>query len=207
MTHFTVAIIVPKDKLGCIEAFVTEQMAPYDEDVKIAPYVCYSVEQAKADIERDTKRLQQIVSGEEPGYDLDRCRQALKELTATTPEEKYREYLKHHERFNSRGEPLSTCNPSRKWDWYVIGGRWAGWISDRKTKSERVNDNIATTEQALERDKIPHAILTPDGEWHERGRMGWWAVLLTENEHWDEEAREILRRFPGHHVVIVDAHI
>jgi hypothetical protein len=207
MTHFTVAIIVPDDELGRVEAFVTEQMAPYDEDIQVAPYVCYSVAQAKADIERDTKRLKQIVSREEPGYDLGRCRQALKELMATTPEAKYRERLKYHERFNSRGEPVSTYNPSSKWDWYVIGGRWAGWISDRETASERVDDNIATTEQALERNKIPHAILTPDGEWHERGIMGWWAILVTENEGWDDEAREILRRFPGHHVVIVDAHI
>ena len=66
---------------------------------------------------------------------------------------------------------------------------------------------MAMTEQALERNVIPHAIVTPDGEWHEHGRMGWWGILLTENEHWEYEAREILARYPGHNVVILDAHI
>lgn len=37
--------------------------------------------------------------------------------------------------------------------------------------------------------------------------MGWWAMLVTENENWDEQARAIFAAHPGHRVVIVDAHI
>jgi len=66
---------------------------------------------------------------------------------------------------------------------------------------------MAPTEQAIERGVIPHAFITPDGQWHERGQMGWWAVLITENERWDAQARKILANHPGHHVLIVDAHI
>lgn len=29
------------------------------------------------------------------------------------------------------GTYKSTYNPRSKWDWYVIGGRWAGWITQR----------------------------------------------------------------------------
>jgi hypothetical protein len=54
---------------------------------------------------------------------------------------------------------------------------------------------------------MPHALITPDGAWHEHGQIGWWAVLITENEEWDAEARTILARYPGHRVVTVDAHI
>ncbi len=207
MTHFTVAVIIPPEKQKRIEGFVALQMAPYDEDIKVDPYVCYSLKEAAAEIENDKKRLEAIIRRNEPDYDLDRCRQLLKELAATTPEAKYRDRIKHHELFNDRREPLSTYNPKGKWDWYVIGGRWDGWINDRETKGERVADNMATTEQVIARGKIPHAIVTPDGEWHEHGRMGWWAILLTENEHWEDDAREIFRRYPGHHAVIVDAHI
>lgn len=207
MTHFNVAIIVPPGKQEFIEGFVALQMAPYDEDIKVDPYVCYSLEEAAAEIENDRKRLERIIERNEPDYDLDRCRQLLKELGVTTPEAKYRDRIKHHELFNDRREPLSTYNPKSKWDWYVIGGRWDGWINDREEKGERIDDNMATTEQVIACGKIPHAIITPDGEWHEHGRMGWWAILLTENEHWEDDAREILRRYPGHHAVIVDAHI
>lgn len=54
---------------------------------------------------------------------------------------------------------------------------------------------------------MPHAIVTPDGYWHQRGKMGWWGVLLTESEEWDRLALDLYRKHPDHHVVIVDAHI
>ena len=104
-----------------------------------------------------------------------------------------------------------------RWDWYHIGGRWDGWITDNPQSSdngfnfgkehETVENNLATTEAALAGGKIPHAIVTPDGEWHERGEMGWFAVITHEREDWDEAARDILRRHPGHRIIILDAHI
>ncbi len=208
MTHFTVAIIIPPDKLGVhLNGFIARQMHPYDEDIMVDAYVCYSVEQAAADIESERKRLEKIIRTKEPGYDIGRCHGLLEKLAATTPEARYRERISHHELFNDCREPLSTYNPESKWDWYVIGGRWDGWINDLETSGERAADNMATTEQMIERGKIPHAIITPDGEWHEHGRMGWWAILLTENENWDAEARAILASYPSHQLVIIDAHI
>ena len=134
-------------------------------------------------------------------------RQQLDELRMMTPEQKYAEYLRYHKRFNDQGEPISTYNLNSKWDWYVIGGRWDGWINDLDSCRESLADNMARTEQVIARHKIPHALITPDGEWHEHGRMGWWAILLTENENWDQEARAILASYPEQRLVIVDAHI
>lgn len=207
MTHYTVGIIVPEDKLPRIQDFVTQQMNPYCEHSEVEPYVSYSIEQARSDIERDIKRLERIIERRDPEFNLGKCREIVARLRGTTPEDKYREYLQFHETFNARGEPISTYNPDSRWDWYVIGGRWDGWINGKDTSGERVEDNIATTEQAIERAIIPHAIVTPDGRWHERGQLGWFAVLITENEDWDAQAKEILARFPGHHLLILDAHI
>lgn len=206
MTHFTVAIIVPSH-LNDIDAFIERQMEPFNENTEVEPYVCYSVEQAAADIAETIHRLELIIGRNERFYDLDKCRQTLDELRRTTPEQRYQERIKFYESYNDRGEPLSTYNPDSKWDWYVIGGRWDGWINDLESRHERIDDNIATTEQVIERNKIPHAIITPDGEWHERGRMGWWAILMTENENWDEQARHIFAQYLSHRVLIVDAHI
>jgi hypothetical protein len=206
MTHFTVGIIVAEG-VPDVETYIAEQMEPYYEHTEAEPYVCYSVEQAAGDIRRDIQRLEQILRRQDPDYNLDKCRDLLEKLRRTTPEERYAEYIRSHETFDDQGRPISTCNPDSKWDWYVIGGRWDGWINDKQTSGESAIDNTATTEQTLARGKIPHAIITPDGEWHEHGRMGWWAVLLTENEDWDADARAILARYPGHRLVIVDAHI
>lgn len=131
----------------------------------------------------------------------------VEKLRVTTPEEKYREYVEYHEHFDEDGDPISTYNPDSKWDWYVIGGRWDGWINDRETSSEAVSDNIATTEAVLERNRIPHAIITPDGQWHEQGQMGWFGIMLTENDDYQSEARLLLGQFPGHHIITLDAHI
>ena len=138
---------------------------------------------------------------------IEAMQQQLDELRVKTPQQKYEEYLRYREQFNGRGEPVSTSNPDSKRDWYVIGGRWDGWINDLDTSRESLADNTALTEEAIAREKIPHAIITPDGEWHERGQMGWWAMLLTENENWEQEARALLASYRGHRVVIVDAHI
>jgi hypothetical protein len=208
MTHFTVGIIVPQDKVPYIETYIYRQMEPYDERIEVDPYVCYSLDMAQAEIERDVSRLQRIVERQAQNYSLDKCRDRLAKLRVTTPEERYREYAQHHEHFNAQGEPLTTYNPDSKWDWWVIGGRWDGWITGNATAGrESVEDNLAPTEHAIERNIIPHAIITPDGQWHERGKLGWWAVLLTENEDWDAQAKEILFGYPGHSFVILDAHI
>jgi len=207
MTHFTVGIIVPEDELPRIQDFITRQMDPYFEHSEVEPYVSYSIKQARAEIERDIGRLKRIIERRDPEYNLDKCREIVARLRGTTPEEKYREYVAHHETFNSQGEPLSTYNPDSKWDWYVIGGRWDGWITGKETNGERVEDNIAGTGQAIERGIVPHAIVTPDGRWHERGKLGWFATLITENEDWDAQAKEILDGYPGHRFLILDAHI
>lgn len=208
MTHFTVGIIVPEDKLPDIHTFIFDQMEPYDESTKVASYVSYSIDKAKAEIERDIGRLERIIERRDPGYNLDKCQEILAKLRVTTPEERYREYAQFHEHFNAQGEPLSTYNPDSKWDWWVIGGRWDGWITGNEdTSRESIEDNIATTEQAIERGVIPHAIIAPDGQWQERGQMGWWAILITENEDWDAQAKEILSGYPGHQLLILDAHI
>lgn len=207
MTHFTVGLIVPEDELPRLQDFTARQMDPYCEHDEVESYVCYSVEKAAAEIERDIVRLERIIERNDPEYNAEKCRELLAKLRRTMPEERYREYTQYHEHFNARGEPISTYNPDSKWDWYVIGGRWDGWINGKDTSGERVDDNTATTEQAIERNAIPHAIVTPDGRWHEQGKMGWFAVLITENEDWDAQAKQILASFPGYQILILDAHI
>jgi hypothetical protein len=107
-------------------------------------------------------------------------------------------------------------SPNSRWDWYRIGGRYDGWITDNEQSSdngfnfdkkhETVQNNIATTEVAMAMSKLPCAVITPDGNWHDRGDL--WLFGLTEEERQkcDARIRRILRKYPGHRIVIVDAH-
>ena len=209
MSHYTVGIIIPSDQLDDINSFVEAQMAPYDESIKVAPYVCYSLEKAQLDLEREIRHFTQIIEKQHPAYNLDRCQEALDELRQSTPEQKYRDYVRCHERFNSRQEPLSTYNPAGKWDWFSIGGRWNGWLRDREPTRASLTDNLATIEQVIERKKFPFAIITPDGVWHEQGRMGWWGAVIDGKEaaDWHAEAETIRRSYADHSLVLIDAHV
>ena len=209
MSHYTVGIIIPPDELDDFGSFVEQQLAPFDEDIKVAPYVCYSLERAKHDLEREVRHFTRIIADRNETFDLERCQQALDELQLMTPEERYTEYLRGHTHFNTKGEPLSRYNPAGKWDWHQIGGRWNGWLHDRDCKQSKLADNIASVEQVIDRQKFTFALVTPEGEWFERGTMGWFGAVIDgkTDDQWHTEAEAILRRYMDHSIVLVDAHI
>ena len=100
------------------------------------------------------------------------------------------------------GKYKSTYNPKSQWDWYQVGGRWDGAI---KGNSKPVKALLAGKDRGF----IPFAIVTPDGEWHEKGEMGWWGLVSNEknSSKWDKEAIAILGKNKTCVAVGVDCHI
>jgi len=86
-------------------------------------------------------------------------------------------------------------NPNAKWDWYAIGNRWDGYIygKDEKEYNELAFDEI-DWEKMFE-DNIPFCLVDTNGDWHERGEMGWWACVSNEKDQddWDEEVKEYVK--------------
>lgn len=131
-----------------------------------------------------------------------------------------------------RGSYPSQYNPKSQWDWWVIGGRWSGTVKGAPVISHngfnfaercrRLKDNLVPTEALLqvaatdpEEKKEPrvywrpHALVTPDGEWHARGKMGWWGMSdeKFEKRVWEDKIKQLYAAHPAHHVVCVDCHI
>ena len=92
----------------------------------------------------------------------------------------------------------STYNPISKWDWYQVGGRWTNDIPD----------DMCLVDQ-LPTDFKPFAFITPDGKWHECGRMRWWAIVSDEKDEsaWEQEYQQALTDYPDTLAVLVDCHI
>lgn len=98
---------------------------------------------------------------------------------------------------------IDRTNPGKKWDWWTVGGRWKDWIvkgdvgkvSDLKPNPEREGPNYF------------FAVLTPNGEWVEKGRMGWWASVTNEKEDWPEVEKTVLDKYQDKFVTVVDCHI
>jgi hypothetical protein len=123
------------------------------------------------------------------------------------------------------GVETSTYNPNSKWDWWVIGGRWDGWIirepeeeADKRRgeygfPGERScnldNNSIRFGDIAFDDEMVPFAVVEPDGTWHEKARMGWWAMTADDKPHdqWIEICKTLQARHPDALAVACDLHI
>lgn len=106
------------------------------------------------------------------------------------------------------GTYKTTYNPKSQWDWYRIGGRWDGTIQCREDelntdgfnfddKHEEIKNNVLSTHKLAENEVIPFAIMTPDGEWHQKGKMGWFGCSTDEmtEEEWKKESIKIYKEY------------
>ena len=210
MSHFTVAVFHRPDQ------DIETLLAPYDETLRVEPYVEFTREEAIAYARKHYKSVADMSD--------DRCYA----------------YMAEDYKTDAEGNLLSTYNPKSKWDWWTEGGRWAGMlkVDGKKVDSARVAD-IDFTPDPLEYDaalrywdvvvehqeKRPgeeyvslygeqyyldyygdretyarymtqfstYAVVTPDGEWHEKGRMGWFGASSEtpdEARDWEEHYRE-----------------
>jgi hypothetical protein len=120
------------------------------------------------------------------------------------------------------GTYQSNYNPDSKWDWYVVGGRWDGALleipyTDGKSHEERqyLHNNSLPVRKLIERYENTgelftfFALVTPDGAWLEKARMGWFAMTSDEKEPdtWQEATLNLYRAHIDCNITMVDAHI
>lgn len=118
------------------------------------------------------------------------------------------------------GKHMSTSNEKARFDWYRIGGRWDGVMCALPEIDDREGGfNFGDGYETLERNSClaseikmkntAFAVLTPDGEWHERGDMGWWGMVNGEKDKdvWEKEFRALLKKWKNCTAVSVDVHI
>lgn len=88
-------------------------------------------------------------------------------------------------------------NPRGYWDWYTLGGRWRGHFAP--------TDVFATKDW---NGKTPQAVITPDGEWHARGEVGWFGYWGGEDNQagWDARVRDCLTAYPDCTIHNFDLH-
>ncbi len=137
MSHFTV-LVIGNDVDAALE--------PYDETLEQAPYVEYTKQQL---IDKSKKQIEDYKNGRYAEYLKDPVK--YKEEFAHNPghikyieeefplqlqwtdEEHYQDQIKWYKdqpgKIGANGELYSTSNPKGYWDWYQIGGRWAGNIT------------------------------------------------------------------------------
>ena len=211
MSHFCVYVFHDKN------TSVSQLLAPYDENIELAPYVLYTKEQAIAKVRSDMEKYRDSIYKE---YLADPIKYKEKwgnnknhinyienefpKILNWTDEECYEEIAKWKREDGlvaEDGSILSKYNPKSKWDWYQIGGRWSNSVP---------GDEVKMSEIPIEKIETPYAFVTPDGEWVERGEMGWFGVGSNEmdKDEWDVKFREYLKTLDKDIILTqVDCHI
>lgn len=209
MSHMTVTVAIPGNVAQSdLRAALEAALAPYDETLEVAPYVRYPKAEVDAD-EQFQKWWKKVNAA--AGTSLPYAKAAVEWYGGEVDKD---------------GNVLSTYNPKSQWDWWVVGGRWAGsWElsggAERAVESEhgaftpdeiddRRRTDSARKSQIAGEVTPSFAYLDVDGEWHERGRMGWWAIVSDEKaeSEWDAEFRAWLDGLPDDTwLVNVDCHI
>ena len=195
-------------------------LAKFDESIEVPRYVKYTKEEL---IAKERKSIEDYKNGIYAEYLKDKEAYKAGSLTnpqhidylenefpkrlAWTDEEVYAEAIKYYEEdeIGDEGEVYSTYNPKSKWDWYTLGGRWSGLL---KTKDEQTTD-VAIKSEIINFDEVvTFALLDSNGNWHERGDMGWWGMVSNEDDSWEQKLKELKDLIPDNEIVsIYDCHI
>jgi len=133
MSHFTVLVVGESPE---------EQLAPFSENLEMPRYVAYTKQQL---IDGQRKSIEDYKNStyaeylKDPELYASKCKNNAhleylqndfpKKLNFTE-DELYQEAIRYYESndIGEEGEVYSQSNPNSKWDFFQLGGRWAGLI-------------------------------------------------------------------------------
>lgn len=187
MTHFTVTVAIPADTPAPhLYGALSAALEPFSENLDVEPYVKLTAAQIAADSE--FQAFWAKLNDDNPDALLSFAEAASDWFGGELRED---------------GNLWSTWNRDGHWDWWVIGGRWAGeWLltpgAQRALEPERSSFGFtdesadprrtdAARKGEIEPDSIAvsHAYIDIDGQWHHQGRMGWFATCAEEMSYPD----------------------
>lgn len=239
MSHFLVGVIIPKTtEPQRIKKQVEAMLQPFDENLTLPRYIEYTkeqlIEKGKKEIQDYKESVYDKYLADPEAYakttsnpaHLGYVKNEFPKKLQWTDEEIYQEEIKwdEPEDITPEGGRYSTSNPKSKWDWWRIGGRWDGvlsldgeFIKDPEDKGfnfgdeheELHNNAVFISKLPKKSENVPYALITPDGEWLERGEMGWFGMAANEKDKdsWDEQVWKILEKYQDYLIVGVDCHI
>lgn len=184
---------------------IEDNLAPYDENIEVEPYLKYTKQQA---IDRAKKDIAS-------GHYIYGSAMSKKEVEAINADEGYYQYALKMWGYtpDENGNLMSTYNPKSKWDWYTVGGRWSGYLpiydTDYSADKTFVKD-VDWDAYFKENPSGPFCFVTENGEWHESAKMGYWGMTADEKneQEWLKEFKNYLDSVdPETRVTAIDFHI
>lgn len=248
MSHFT-ALVTNTDKVG-----LDAQMEPFNEGLDMPMHI-YKTRQAIIDQEKEnfeyTKKNYEEYLKDPKAYKANCSNKAhikyieneVPEMLNWTDEQWHEKGIKYYDNredengnliikeqeesayIDKDGNMWSQWNENAKWDWYQVGGRWAGFFKIKDGAfGERGENGLMGANRSAEgadvvkvgdidwehednKDLYTYAVLH-EGVWYEKGEMGWWGMSSNEDEEWPTKFKELIESLDKEtEVTVVDCHI
>lgn len=209
----------------CFGEYWESDLERYAEDLEVDPYILYTREEAIKNVQETHNLRYDTAQKRIKDYKADDdYKQFLLDTLAKgptlTPEDAWETVKEWGYKIDEDDNILSTYNPESKWDWYVIGGRWSEYLylKECNEKGERLTADYAYFDEVdwdymIEMGRIPFCFVDWDGDWHEKGEMGWFAMTKNEKDEdsWVDEFKAYIEtlkivEFQGE-VTVIDFHI
>lgn len=212
----------------CFGDWWESNIEPFAEDLQVEEYIVHTKEEAiriaitdhNENYEKASKHINDDSLSE---YMFNYYNKVLAKGISLTNEQAWEIVKEWGYKLDENDNLVSSYNPDSKWDWYCIGGRWPNFLYLKETDGagNRIQANTAYFDEIdwdymFEQDQIPFCLVTDDGEWIERGEMGWWGIVTNEQDKdkWSESVISYIRKLQKELtsedsllVTVVDFHI
>lgn len=102
-------------------------------------------------------------------------------------------------------------NPDAKWDWYIVGGRWSGFLilKDGCRANEALVKDVDWEAMRKEHGAFVASQFVFDGQWVGRWDVGWWGLHSDPHDDvaFNEKLWSTVGGNPNEWVTVVDCHI
>ena len=206
----------------CFGSYWDTDLEQYAEDLEVEAYVDRTKEEAINDVQRHQRKryLDAVKALQTPNlnsHSMVFYQKIVDQGPSISKEDAWKEVLSWGYKLDEDDNLLSTYNPNAKWDWYCVGGRWNGFLVLKERKEDgsiiEVNEayfNEIDWDYMKEWNRIPFCFVNEDGEWYEKGEMGWCAITTNEMEEdtWQATFEEYINTVEDDCLVtVVDFHI
>ena len=208
----------------CFGDWWESNIDPFAEDLQVEEYVVHTKEEAiQIAIMDHNENYEQAIKHINDDSLSEYMHNYYTKITARGPsltnEQAWEIVKEWGYKIDKNDNLVSSYNPDSKWDWYCIGGRWDGYLYLKETDSEgnRIEVNHAYMDEIdwdymFEQNRCPFCYVTEEGDWIERGDMGWWGCVSNEKDSniWESEFKNYIKSLDPEDnllVTVVDFHI
>lgn len=219
--HALALVFIKEEERNYVESAVLDRLGKYSENLDVDPWedICDCVgEKAGDEAEEITCKKYGSWDQMRKNYDELKVKPEWGKLCEERETHQRELFNKHPDKelpdskckdCKGTGKVKSTRNQEGYWDWYVIGGRWDCYFTEKSSSKSQYENNIEDNVIPVSRipfSDLPHTIVTTDGEWFECEKWHRKEKRYIKDEDWPRTCRSLYSKYRNCLAVTVDYH-